>query len=585
MRSRSISPDRVPQAGAWAQLFAALLWLPQAGLLAWSIQQLADGATVRAIVPAAVAVIGLGALRAALDAWGLRRLFRAARARLSQLREEAIAALATNSPLDRERPASGLATSAIAEQAEAILPALTRYPPVRLRLMLVPPVLLLAVAWYSWAAAAVLLFAAPMIPLFMVIIGWRARAASEEQMVQMGQMNAFLLDRLRGLRTLRAFGAIDLTAARLRASADDLRRRTMAVLRIAFLSSAVLELFSALGVALVAVYVGFHLLGQIGFGAWGARLSLGEGLFILMLAPAFFEPLRELAAVWHDRAAGTAALAELQRLAQRRSPLVGAAAPPRALQAEVSTERPNALPNALPSALSNTRLAGAAAGPAAAAVAVEIRQLTFGYEDGAAPLFDQFNLTVRAGEHLAITGASGRGKSTLLCLLAGLAAPQGGLIRIGSHLMSGSSAAAARAEIGWMGQDPHVFAGPLRSNITLGRSTGTALVDAAIHRAVLDEVDQARRDAALGEDGSGLSGGERLRLALARLAARPDAGLLLVDEPTAHLDGETARRVIDALLQIAGGRTLIVATHDPAVAARLHRSVDLDAGLDQRRAA
>ncbi|MES2533856.1 MAG: ABC transporter transmembrane domain-containing protein, partial [Pseudomonadota bacterium] len=148
---------------------------------------------------------------------------------------------------------------------------------------------------------------------------------SEAQMVEMGGMNAFLLDRLRGLATLRALGAVDATAERLGDAAQSLRQRTMAVLRIAFLSSAVLELFSALGVAMVAAYVGFHLLGTLPFGAWGHRLSLGEGLFVLLLAPAFFEPLRELSAVWHDRAAGEAALEALDRLAQVGEALPGAA--------------------------------------------------------------------------------------------------------------------------------------------------------------------------------------------------------------------------------------------------------------------
>src|SRR6478752_9630380 len=144
-------------------------------------------------------------------------------------------------------------------------------------------------------------------------------------MVAMGSMNAFLLDRLRGLATLRALDAVDATAQRLGESAQSLRTRTMAVLRIAFLSSAVLELFSALGVAMVAAYVGFHLLGTLGFGTWGRTLSLGEGLFVLLLAPAFFEPLRELSAVWHDRAAGEAALASLARLSQGGVALPGVA--------------------------------------------------------------------------------------------------------------------------------------------------------------------------------------------------------------------------------------------------------------------
>src|SRR5690606_4184577 len=146
---------------------------------------------------------------------------------------QSVAALAARSPLDRARIPAGAAASALAEQAEAILPWLTRYRAAMWRVRVTPLLILLPVAWYSWAAAAVLLLAAPMIPLFMAIVGWRAQAASEAQWLQMSSMNGFLLDRLRGLPTLRALGGVDASARRLRASAEDLRERTMRVLRIA----------------------------------------------------------------------------------------------------------------------------------------------------------------------------------------------------------------------------------------------------------------------------------------------------------------------------------------------------------------
>ena len=183
--------------------------------------------------------------------------------------KEAVSALAARSPLDINRPASGFAASVLAEQAEAIVPYLSRFRPARLKATIVPIAIVLCVLPISWAAAIVLLVSAPLIPVFMALIGWRAKAASEKQLVEMGGMNAFLLDRLRGLATIRSLDAVDLTARRLRDNAQSLAARTMAVLRIAFLSSAVLELFAALGVAMVAVYIGFHLLGQLNFGAWG----------------------------------------------------------------------------------------------------------------------------------------------------------------------------------------------------------------------------------------------------------------------------------------------------------------------------
>lgn len=542
------APRRRPDAGSLAQLLAAALWLPQAGLIAWAVQRLADGRGWRAVWVPAAGVLALGLLRAAGEAWGLRRVFGRARAELSTSRAQATAALASRSPVDRARPASGAAASVIAEQAEAVLPWLVRYQPVRLRVTVMPVVIVVAVAWFSWAAALVLLVAAPLIPLFMAIVGWRAQAASEAQMVRLGQMNGFLLDRLRGLVTLRALGAVDATAVRLRDAAEGLRQRTMAVLRIAFLSSAVLELFSALGVAMVAVYIGFHLLGHLGFGTWGAPLTLGQGLFVLLLAPAFFEPLRDLAAVWHDRAAGEAAIGALERLAAQGRPL------------------PDAPADAVPRP-----------GHATGALAVAVRGLHFAHA-GEAPVFEGFDLGVHAGEHVALMGASGSGKTALLALLAGLATPDAGQIRLGDQVLDAGSANALRARIGWMGQRPHVFAGSVAANVALGRpALSTARVEDAMRLAALDAVAQARPATQLGEGGAGLSGGEAVRLALARLAVHPDAGLLLADEPTAHLDAETAARVVEALLVLARGRTLIVATHDPRVAARMHRVVTLGA--------
>jgi len=542
---RSVDTDGV---GNLVQGIAALFWLPQAALLAWAVQRLGDGEGFAAVVMPAAGILLLGLLRAVCEAWGSRRVYAAARVGLSELRADVAAALAARSPIDRARPASGLAASVIAEQAEAVVPYLVRYGPARWRAMIVPVVIVAAVASLSWLSAVILLIAAPLIPIFMAIVGWRAKAASEAQMVEMGSMNAFLLDRLRGLATLRALDAVDATAKRLGEAAQSLRVRTMAVLRIAFLSSAVLELFSALGVAMVAAYVGFHLLGTLEFGTWGRRLTLGEGMFVLLLAPAFFEPLRDLSAVWHDRAAGEAALRSLDDLSAEGVPLPGAAA----------------FPSSQPKAMSG-------------APTLRIHDLHYAQPGGDA-LFGGFELRVAAGEHVALMGPSGSGKTALLSLIAGLVQPQHGEIVIGGAPLNDRTAAALRTRIAWMGQKPHVFAGSVHANVALGRAGVDAKdVEDAMQFAVLDDVAQAHPGMSLGEGGSGLSGGEAVRLALARVAVHPQADLLLVDEPTAHLDTQTAERVADALIELARGKTLIAATHDPILAARLHRTIRLDA--------
>lgn len=523
------------RSAAMLQAFAAALWILQAGLLAWSVGRLADGGGLNDVLWPAVSVLLLGIVKSCLDAVGTRLAFRAARAELSEKRATAVRLLARLSPVDIGRPASGEAASILGEQAELIVPFLSRFQPTRMKASLVPFIILGCIFPISWIAALVLLFAAPLIPIFMALIGWRAQAASEKQLIATGGLNAFLLDRLRGLATIRSLGAVDATAHRLRAEAESLRTRTMAVLKIAFLSSAVLELFSALGVAMTAVYIGFSLLGEIRFGAWSAGLSLSEGLFILLLAPAFFEPLRELSAVWHDRASGEAALKALDGLAAGGMTL---------------PERENV----------------------AAAGARDIRLVNVGfrYQPDQEPVLEGFNLDIAAGEHLALLGASGSGKSTILSLIAGLAPCGEGMVLIGG-------ATARRGGMAWIGQKPHIFAGTISANIALGRPGMTRdKVADALELARLAGVAQAYGHRPLGEGGIGLSGGEALRLAIARAACDPDIRIILADEPTAHLDAETAAEITASLLALAEDRTLIVATHDPLLAARMQRTIRLD---------
>jgi ATP-binding cassette subfamily C protein CydD len=316
---------------------------------------------------------------------------------------------------------------------------------------------------------------------------------------------------------------------------------------------------------MVAVYVGFHFLGQLEFGAWGGRLSLAQGVFILMLAPAFFEPMRELSAVWHDRAAGVAALEALEKVTAAGEPVVVAAG--------TAAVKPDG--RAAGVVIDGLHFRHAGSGAAA--------------KDGSVPerkVFDDLSLDIRAGERVAVMAPSGGGKSTLLALIAGLAVPEGGTIRIGGETLRPGTAARLRAGMAWLGQTPHIFPGTPGRNVTLGRSDmDEHVVEAALGAARLDSVAHTRRQMVLGEGGAGLSGGEALRLAIARAAAVQGAGLVLADEPTAHLDRATAGEITDMLLEIAEGRTLIVATHDPVLASRMDRIVMLgDESAGGRRA-
>ncbi|WP_412178467.1 thiol reductant ABC exporter subunit CydD [Rhizobium sp. PL01] len=533
---------------AFLQILAALLWLPQAGLLAYAVGKIAEGAEIRDLVVISGLIFLVGLARTIIEASGHRIAFKAARTFLSRCRREATAALATSSPIDSSRATSGLVACVIGEQAEAIVPYLARYKPTRAKSAVVPLTILACILPLSWLAALILLFAGPIIPVFMALIGWRAKAASEAQLSQAGSMNGFLLDRLRGLRSIRTLGAVDLTAKRLRADADSLSARTMAVLRIAFLSSAVLELFAAIGVAMTAVYIGFHLLGALEFGAWGAKLSLSQGLFILLLAPAFFDPLRELSAVWHDKAAGDAAIEALDRLANSGVPLA--------------------------TQTGSVSLGSENAGP----LAVHVEQLGFSHIGSSDPVFTALDLSIAPGEHVAIIGSSGSGKSTLLALLAGLCAPASGAVRIADTAGKPLCLEAVRTRTGWIGQTPHIFAGSLSANVSLKRTgVGVDEISTALNIASLSGVATAQGHRPIGDGGSGISGGEALRLAVARAAVNTQAGLILADEPTAHLDHGTAAEVTESLLALAAGKTLIIATHDPVLATRMDRIIRLDA--------
>jgi ATP-binding cassette subfamily C protein CydD len=197
---------------------------------------------------------------------------------------------------------------------------------------------------------------------------------------------------------------------------------------------------------------------------------------------------------------------------------------------------------------------------------------------GGGTVFEGRDLRIAAGEHVALMGASGSGKTALLSLIAGLRSAQQGQVVVGGVPLSDRTAAALRRRMAWMGQKPHVFAGSVEANVALGRAGVQARqVEAAMRFAALDAVAQAHPRASLGEGGRGLSGGEAARLALARLAVHPGADLLLVDEPTAHLDTATAAHVAESLVALAQGKTLIVATHDPVLAARMDRVISLDA--------
>ncbi len=528
---------------------ASALWLGQAALLAWAIESLVAGSGAHGLrlETAAAGFLALAVLRIGADAYAGHLGFAAAERMALRARSDLLAALARMSPLDAGRPPAGESAAILSQHVEALVPYLTRHQPARMRLMLLPAAILAVTLAFSWAAALILLLAGPIIPLFMGLIGAEARGASERQLAAIGSLSGYLLDRLQGLTTIRLFDAVERTAAALEERAAAIRHGTMRVLRIAFVSSAVLELFAALGVALLAVYIGFSLLGYFGFGTWTGGLGLGEALFLLLIAPEFFQPLRDYAAAYHDRAAALAASREIGRILEHGGPhLVGSGA--------------------------------AVADPPRHPPAIALEGVSLAFGGGHKAVLDDLSLGIAPGEHVALIGPSGSGKSMLLGLIAGLIGPSAGVVRCGGLPLDDATADAWRSRLAWLGQRPHFIKGSVLANLTLGRPRpDPARLARALDVAAAAEV-AARLPrglaAPLGEAGHGVSGGEAQRLALAR-AALAEADVILADEPTEHLDEETARAVIDGLMVIARGRTLVVATHDPRLMARMARVIDV----------
>ncbi|MBC7283991.1 thiol reductant ABC exporter subunit CydD [Hoeflea sp.] len=513
---------------------ASLIWALQAGLVALAIAGLLDGQAGPGALVSAAGFAGLGLLRAALVHHAEGMLFDAGTTVVAVAREEIV----RREMQTTDSGGAGSIAALASEKLDLLAPYVTRYAPARARVMSVPLVILGLSFWFSWAVGLVLLITGPLIPLFMALIGWAAKEASRRQMADIGTLNDLLIERLSALTDIRLLDAGPAVISGFAESADRLRERTMGVLRIAFLSSTVLELFAAIGVAMVAVYVGFTLLGSIEFGGYTMQLSPAAGIFLLLLAPDFYQPLRDLSAAWHDKAAALAVAGELSAWrCEPRQELPGRGAKSEKLSGPAQIE-----------------LKGVAAHPGGDLIR---------YPD----------ITIRAGESVALTGPSGAGKTTLLRLLAGLSMPDHGQIIVAGQRLDAGTADGWRARLGWMPQASHFLAMSLAQNISLGQ---TGDLNGALRAAAVEDVVATLPGgikAHLGETGGGLSGGEARRITLARaFFAGPD--VLLADEPTADLDETTAEAVMAGLSTFAGnGRILIVATHDPVLAARMDRTI------------
>ncbi|OEV06662.1 thiol reductant ABC exporter subunit CydD, partial [Streptomyces nanshensis] len=405
----------------------------------------------------------------------------------------------------------------------------SRYLP-QLALAVVVPVAVLArIVTADWISAAVVAGTLPLIPLFMALVGWATQAHTDRRWRLLSRLSGHFLDVVAGLPTLKVFGRAKAQAHSIRAITDDYRRATLRTLRIAFLSSLVLELLATISVALVAVAIGMRLV--------HGELDLYTGLLVLVLAPEAYLPLRQVGTHYHAAAEGLSAADEV--FAVLDEPLRPAAHTP---------------------------------APDVRHATVVLDGVRVRHEGRTYDALPPTDLTLRPGETVAVTGPSGAGKSTLLRVLLGLVRPQTGGVRIGDRDLSDLDPATWHAQIAWVPQHPQLFAGTVADNVRLVRADATDEdVAEALAAAGAADLDPG---AVLGESGTGLSAGQRQRVALARafLAGRP---LVLLDEPTAALDGETEAGVVEALRRYAEGRTVVVVTHRPALLSAADRVVAL----------
>ena len=518
---------------------SALLIVAQAWLLADLVARaFLGGRTLDQLRAPLIALLVVVLLRACV-AWGAELIAARASARAkSELRGALLVRIpALGSDSSRAQRAGEIAILAT-RGIDALDGYFSLYLPQLLLAVIVPSVVLAAVLSRDWISAAIIAFTIPLIPVFMALVGASTQERVDRQLRELGRLAGHFLDVVAGLPTLKAFGRAKAQTRTIREITERYRGATMATLRITFLSSMILELLATIAVALVAVAIGLRLL--------DGQLGLRTALFALVLAPEAFLPLRRLGANYHASAEGMAAAEQVFAILEAPSPPAG-----------TCTEVPD---------------------PALAGLAIE--ELRFTYPDRGEPALDGVSLDVEPGELLALVGPSGCGKSTLLSVLLGLHRPQSGSVRVGGVELAELDLAAWRAQLAWVPQRPHLFNASIADNVRLARRDASrdeiwaAIVDAGLADVVLKL--PRGLDTVLGEGGVGLSAGERQRLALARAFVR-DARLLLLDEPTANLDGQTELEVARAIARLSRGRTVVLVAHRPALAALADRVVSLTA--------
>ncbi len=507
-----------------------VLLLVQAGLLAHIIHQLVMAAVPReqliaCFIGSVLVVVARGCCAWAREYCGFKA---GAEVRLT-VRKAVLDKLERLGPMAIAQQPAGSWTTVVVEQVEELQEFMAKYLPQMMLAVLVPLVMLVVVFPENWAVGVIFLGTAPLIPLFMALVGIKAAEANRRNFKALERLGGFFLDRLQGMETLRLFCRTGAAQAELTQASDYFRQKTMEVLRLAFLSSTVLEFFAAVSIALTAVYLGMSFLGYLEFGSYGQDVTLYTALFLLLLAPEFYQPLRELGTYYHAKAKAVGAAESILEVISQKEPEVH--------QGKQSFKEQGS-------------------------VSINARGLTVMTPRGRQPLLRDVTFTIPAGCRVGIVGPSGAGKTTLINALMGFYGIEGEL-RLNNQLLSTLDLESWRDCLAWLGQHPLIIAGTVLENIAFGRNITREQALEALKRAqgmdILDKLPDWL-DSPLQEHGGNLSVGQAQRIALARALAQP-VNVLILDEPTASIDADSEQKVLQALAEIPAQTTVITVTH------------------------